>query len=85
MSSSVNWEWNLEALNVQIGLDSNSAHVKPNVKYHYNGKSSLFLENMNINTSKMTLIGFAADGFPVYYKDTHSNAFDSLSCPQFIC
>jgi hypothetical protein len=30
MSSSVNWEWNLEALNVQIGLDCNSVHVKYN-------------------------------------------------------
>jgi hypothetical protein len=27
----------------------------------------------------MALIGFAADVFPIYYKDTHFNAFDSLS------
>lgn len=27
----------------------------------------------------MTIIGFAADVFPIYYKDTHFNAFDSLS------
>jgi hypothetical protein len=27
----------------------------------------------------MALISFAADVFPIYYKDTHFNAFDSLS------
>ena len=38
MNPNVNWEWNLEALNVQIGLDCNSAHVQPTGKYHYHGK-----------------------------------------------
>jgi hypothetical protein len=38
-----------------------------------------FLETMNINKYSMTLISFTADGFPIYYKYTYSNAFDSLS------
>ena len=79
MSPNVNWEWNLEALNVQIGLDCNSAHVQPTGKYHYHGSPVLFLESLNVPTDAMTLIGYAADGFPIYYKYAYSDASDSNS------
>jgi len=79
MSSNVNWEWNLEALNVQIGLDCNSAHVQPTGKYHYHGSPVLFLESLNVPTDAMTLIGYAADGFPIYYKYAYSDALDTNS------
>jgi hypothetical protein len=64
MSTNVNWEWNLEALNVNIGLDCNYAHVQPQGKYHYHGKPTLFLDNLGVPSNAMTLIGYAADGFP---------------------
>lgn len=79
MSPDVNWEWNLEALNVQIGLDCNNAHVQPNGKYHYHGKPDSYLENLNITSTVMTLIGYAADGFPIYYKYAYSEANNSNS------
>jgi len=79
MDPNVNWEWNLEALNVQIGLDCNSAHVQPTGKYHYHGKPSLYLDGLSIDTTTMTLIGYAADGFPIYYKYAYSNATDNSS------
>lgn len=79
MSPNVNWEWNLEALNVNLGLDCNNAHVQPNGKYHYHSSPTLYLQNLNITNDKMTLIGFAADGFPIYYKYAFSNASDSTS------
>jgi len=79
MNPNVNWEWNLEALNVQIGLDCNSAHVQPTGKYHYHGKPSLYLDGLSINTSAMTLIGYAADGFPIYYKYGYSDAESNIS------
>jgi len=79
MSPNVNWEWNLEALNVQIGLDCNSAHVQPTGKYHYHGKPSLYLDGLSISTTTMTLIGYAADGFPIYYKYAYSDAGDNSS------
>lgn len=75
----VNWEWNLEALNVNLGLDCNNAHVQPSGKYHYHGSPVLFLENLNIQTNAMTLIGYAADGFPIYYKYAYSTATDNTS------
>jgi len=76
MSPNVNWEWNLEALNVNLGLDCNNAHVQPTGKYHYHGSPILYLQNLNIPTNQMTLIGYAADGFPVYYKYAYSSASD---------
>lgn len=79
MDPNVNWEWNLEALNVNLGLDCNNAHVQPTGKYHYHGKPSLYLDNLNIQSNKMTLVGYAADGFPIYYKYAYSSANDSNS------
>ncbi len=79
MSPNVNWEWNLEALNVNLGLDCNNAHVQPTGKYHYHGSPTLYLQNLNIATNAMTLIGYAADGFPIYYKYAYSDASDNSS------
>jgi hypothetical protein len=79
MSPNVNWEWNLEALNVNLGLDCNNAHVQPTGKYHYHGSPTLFLQDLNIPSNTMTLIGYAADGFPIYYKYAYSNANDNSS------
>ncbi|AUC76385.1 YHYH protein [Olleya sp. Bg11-27] len=79
LSANVNWEWNLEALNVNLGLDCNNAHVQPTGKYHYHGSPILFLENLNIPSNQMTLIGYAADGFPMYYKYAYSIGTDNTS------
>ncbi len=84
MSPNVNWEWNLEAINVQIGLDCNSAHVQPTGQYHYHGKPTLYLESLNTSSTEMTLIGYAADGFPVYYKYAYSDASDSSSAVEMM-
>jgi hypothetical protein len=75
----VNWEWNLEALNTNLGLDENHAHVQPQGKYHYHGPPTLYLEGISISSSEMTLIGYAADGFPIYYKYAYLDAMDTGS------
>lgn len=79
MNPNVNWEYNLEALNVNLGLDCNNAHVQPNGKYHYHGSPTLYLESLDIPTNAMTLIGYAADGFPIYYKYAYAEADDDTS------
>lgn len=76
MDPNVNWKWNLEALNVKIGLDCNNAHVQPTGKYHYHESPVLYLENLNVPTTTMTLIGYAADGFPIYHKYAFSDPDD---------
>ncbi|BDS14945.1 YHYH protein [Aureispira anguillae] len=79
MAPNVNWTWNLEAMNIQIGLDCNNAHVQPQGKYHYHGSPTLYLAALNISTSTMTLVGWAADGFPIYYKYGYSDPQDATS------
>ena len=78
-SSNANWIWNLEALNVNLGVDCNNAHVQPNGKYHYHGTPTSYLNSLNASSSTMTLIGYAADGFPIYYKYAYSLANNSSS------
>ena len=78
-TSNVNWEWNLEASNNQLGLDCNRAHVQPNGEYHYHGKPELYLQNMAIDGKSMVMVGWAADGFPIYYKYAYEIASDAKS------
>ena len=73
-STNANWIWNLEALNVNLGVDCNNAHVQPNGKYHYHGTPTSYLNSLNVSSSSMTIIGYAADGFPIYYKYAFSLA-----------
>jgi len=79
MDPDVNWDWNLEATNVPIGLDCNYAHVQPTGKYHYHGAPTLETLINNASTTEMTLVGWAADGFPIYYKYAYSTATDASS------
>ena len=45
-----------------FGTDSHNAHTQPDGQYHYHGNpNAMFEENI-----ESPLIGFAADGFPIY-------------------
>ena len=77
--NNVNWAWNLDAMSVNLGLDCNNAHVQPTGKYDYHGSPMLYLEQLNASAAKMTLVGYAADGFPVYYKYGYSDADNARS------
>lgn len=76
VTSSHNWDWNLEATMVDIGLDCNNAHVQPTGKYHYHGVPTLYLNSLYASDTGMLLVGWAADGFPIYYKYGHTIAED---------
>ena len=64
----MNMEWSKEALstNVDLGDDCNNAHVQPTGEYHYHGTPWGIIQQAKENS--MFLIGWAADGFPIYYK-----------------
>ena len=79
MDPDANWDWNLEALNVLIGLDCNYAHVQPTGKYHYHGSPSLYELILNADGTEMVQVGWAADGFPIYYKYAYETATDTNS------
>lgn len=62
-------DWNYEALGgaLRLGLDENHAHVQPSGAYHYHGLSPLFLRDSGVDRGiHSPLIGWAADGFPIY-------------------
>ncbi|HEX3146358.1 MAG TPA: YHYH protein [Pyrinomonadaceae bacterium] len=59
--------WQYEALSgkINLGMDQNHAHVQPNGAYHYHGLPTGLINQLG-DEKRMTLIGYAADGFPIY-------------------
>ena len=58
--------WQYEALSgeIDLGLDAHNAHVQPGGAYHYHGAPAGVVGGED--DDRPTLIGYAADGFPVY-------------------
>ncbi len=65
-----NRQWNRNALQSvdDLGLDCNNAHVQPGGQYHYHGLPTAYGSELGVDGSSMVKIGYAADGFPFYYK-----------------
>ncbi|MEO0383328.1 MAG: YHYH protein [Pseudomonadota bacterium] len=73
--------WNYEAFGPQtrsLGLDSNNAHVQPNGAYHYHGIPDGLYDRL-ASAGAPTLIGYAADGFPIYGPLGYADSDDPLS------
>jgi hypothetical protein len=62
-----------------LGLDENHGHVQPNGAYHYHGLPTLLLERLSGGETKMTHVGWAADGYPVYAIYAYTNPEDPKS------
>lgn len=75
-SGSKNFDWAKEALssNNRLGDDCNNAHVQPNGEYHYHGTPWGVVQGAD--GASMFHLGWAADGFPIYYKWIPTNAMD---------
>ncbi|WP_444946114.1 YHYH protein [Microbulbifer sp. VTAC004] len=61
--------WRYEALSgaVSLGVDDNFAHVQPSGAYHYHGLPTGLLARLQVTSEHHSpLIGWAADGFPIY-------------------
>lgn len=58
--------WNLEGMGAAelLGLDQNNAHVDPRGLYHYHGVPTGLVPKLQDG-----LVGWAADGFPLYLAD----------------
>lgn len=74
--------WSIEALghtSFDFGTDDNNAHVQPGGTYHYHGMPEGFVAKQGGSSANMTLIGWAADGFPIYARYGYSDADDASS------
>jgi len=78
----LNRAWNQNALsdNIDLGLDMNDAHVQPTGKYHYHGDPRNYIAKLGIAPSAHSpIIGYAADGFPIYYRYVYEDPNDAGS------
>ena len=74
--------WDIEALgqsSFRFGTDSNNAHVQPQGTYHYHGVPEGLVTKLNNGNKVMTLVGWAADGFPIYARYGYTVATDASS------
>ena len=72
-----NLDWHVEA-DFILNMDLNGGHINNVSRYHYhNIPTDYFNNDLNIDgTSHSPLLGYAADGFPIYYKYLYSDAND---------
>jgi YHYH protein len=77
--------WRLEAIGgaFVFGTDENNAHVQPNGQYHYHGMPTGVIERLNKGVA-MTLVGWAADGFPVYARYGYTVATNTGSAIKVV-
>lgn len=71
--------WQYAALTgfLDLGMDMNNGHVQPTGAYHYHGVPN-GLANQR-DTEEMVLVGYAADGFPMYAVYAYGDAEDLTS------
>ena len=60
------WHYDAKGDAFSLGLDTNNAHVQPNGAYHYHGIPVALVQQLSGGKEQMTLVGWAADGFPIY-------------------
>ncbi len=74
------WQYEALAGAVPLGLDENYAHVQPDGKYHYHGIPTGLLNLLKFDSGKHSpLIGWAADGFPIYALNGFTDPDDATS------
>ncbi len=72
------WQYEAMALGPRLGLDANNAHVQPNGAYHYHGPPVGMLKILS-SAKGPVLLGYAADGFPIYSPNGYADALDAKS------
>lgn len=77
-----NIEWHKEARYMfAANFGENGGHLNPFGEYHYHDvPADYFVDDLDIDgTTHSPIVGFAADGFPMYYKYVYSDAMDAES------
>lgn len=76
-----NRQWRMEAIGGprNLGLDRNNAHVQPNGAYHYHGIPIGLFNRERRSQQGPILLGWAADGFPIYGPEGYADPKDAGS------
>ena len=78
--------WRMEALgqsSFNFGADGSNAHVQPGGTYHYHGIPEGFVQKLGKGQA-MTLVGWAADGFPIYARYGYTDAASATSAIKVV-
>ncbi len=74
------WQYEPMAGGVDLGIDQSNAHVQPTGAYHYHALPHGLIEEVRktkpAGQETMLLVGWAADGFPMYAPFAHEDAND---------
>ena len=72
--------WNYDALSgrINLGIDRNNAHVQPTGAYHYHGIPTGLIARL-AQPGRPVMIGYSADGFPMYGPQGYRLASDPAS------
>ncbi|MEL7451337.1 MAG: YHYH protein [Pseudomonadota bacterium] len=68
-----------------LGSDCNNAHVQPTGKYHYHGMPEELVSNLleaqghSLTEPEMVMVGYAADGFPLYARYGYADPMNAAS------
>ena len=76
--------WNVEATSSltstkDFGIDTEGGHPDAQGEYHYHQTPAKLIASLGDNTKKMVLVGYAADGYPVYATNCYTNPTDTSS------
>lgn len=72
------WRYEAKSGKINLGLDDSNAHVQPNGAYHYHGLPVGLIQRKG-GEKQMLLLGYAADGFPIYGPYAYSDPKDAKS------
>ena len=72
--------WQYEPMSgvVNLGIDRNNAHVQPTGAYHYHAMPTGLVRNQD-HGQGMIMVGYAADGFPIYADKAYDDPNDAGS------
>jgi len=74
------WQYEAKGGRINLGLDEHNAHVQPTGSYHYHAMPVGLVNRLAQGRSnQMVLIGYAADGFPIYARWGYRNPLDPKS------
>ena len=72
------WVYDALSSKIDLGLDKNNAHVQPSGAYHYHGIPTGLVERLG-GFDQVLLLGYAADGFPIYGPNGYADPMDPAS------